>query len=192
MSKASLADTGNAFPCAISAWAEHEQALVGWLMKETGNNRALSEDILQEVFIKLMQQRNAFCEVENTKAWLFRVVRNQLIDHRRRDRFQPIDELVEDITVDTEEAETAAVDLLAINCLPRVLNELETEDRDIIFACDINGMKQQEYAEQHQLSLAAAKSRLRRARLKLKQQIETACQVQLDENQQVCCFTQRA
>ncbi|TCS35903.1 sigma-70 family RNA polymerase sigma factor [Reinekea marinisedimentorum] len=188
MSKASLANTGNAFPCAISAWAEHEQALVGWLLKETGNNRALSEDLLQEVFVKLMQQRNAFCEVENTKGWLFRVARNLLIDHARRDRYQPI----EDTDIAHEEADPSAIDLLAINCLPRVLNELDEEDRDIIFACDINGMKQQEYAEQHLLSLPAVKSRLRRARQKLKQQIETACHVQLDENEQVCCFTQRA
>jgi RNA polymerase sigma-70 factor (ECF subfamily) len=48
-------------------------------------------------------------------------------------------------------------------CVGRVLTELSPEDRDIIEQCDLNGMKQQDYAEAHGLMLPAVKSRLLRA-----------------------------
>lgn len=189
MSKASLLNTGNAFPCAIRAWSQHEDALAQWLLRQTGSNRALCEDILQEVFIRLMQQQKGFCDVKNTKGWLITVARNLLVDYQRRDRLQPMDELPD---VPVEAIESASVDLLANACFPRVLSELAAEDQDIIKQCDINGMKQQSYADENGLSLPATKARLRRARLKLKQRLETACQVQFDENEQVCCFTPRS
>jgi RNA polymerase sigma-70 factor (ECF subfamily) len=189
VSKANLFNEGNTFPCAIQAWAEHEDALVRWLLKETDGNKALCEDILQEVFIKLLQQREAFCGVKNTQAWLITVARHLLIDYQRRDRYLPLDDA---LPLAEEETELVVVDLLAHSCLPRVLSELDENDRYIIQQCDIHGIKQNEFAQQHGLSLSATKSRLRRARLKLKQKIETACQVQLDENEQVCCFTPRS
>jgi RNA polymerase sigma-70 factor (ECF subfamily) len=173
------------FPCAMRAWNEHEQALLLWLLKET-RDRDLAQDLVQELFIRVMQQRAAFCQVENSKAWLFRVARNLLIDQVRRQRYQPLEAEVAE-----EELQYDAVDLLALSCLPRVLSELEPSDREVLTACDLQGMNQQAFAVQHGLSLPAVKSRLRRARERLKQQIQTACQVKLDENQQVCSFVPR-
>lgn len=175
----------NVFPCAMRAWNEHEQGLLLWLLKQTGE-RAVAQDILQDLFIRVLQQREAFCQVENSKAWLFRVARNLLIDQMRRQHFQPLESDIAE-----EEQEYAAVDLLAMRCLPRVLSELAPSDRELLTACDLQGMNQREFAAQHHLSLPAVKSRLRRARERLKQQIECSCQIQLDENQQVCCFVPR-
>ncbi|WP_375752182.1 sigma-70 family RNA polymerase sigma factor [Vibrio sp. HN007] len=176
-----------AFPCAMRAWSQHEQALLHWLLKET-HDKELSQDLLQEVFVKVMQQRESFCSVENTKAWMFRVAQNLLIDQIRKDRYHPLDEQSDS---EDEEPQYDAIDLLALSCLPRVISELEQSSREVITACDLQGMNQQDYAIQHGLSLPAVKSRLRRAREKLKQQIEVSCKVKLDENQNVCCFTAR-
>ena len=174
------------FPCALQAWNQHEQALVQWLLKQT-RDRDLTHDIVQEVFIRMMRQQGAFCEVENSKAWLFRVAKNMLIDHARGRIFVPVDEDLEQ-----EETHLDAVDLLAMSCLPRVLSELEQPDREVITACDLQGMNQQDYATLHGLSLPAVKSRLRRARAKLRSQIQISCQVKLDENQRVYCFIPRS
>jgi len=46
-------------------------------------------------------------------------------------------------------------------------------------------------AERLGLSLSGAKSRLQRARLRLRQQMEKACQVRYDESGAVCGFTPR-
>ncbi|MDG3086870.1 sigma-70 family RNA polymerase sigma factor [Vibrio hannami] len=176
-----------AFPCAMRAWSQHEQILLQWLLKET-HDKELSQDLLQEVFIKVMQQREQFCSVDNTKAWLFRVAQNLLIDQIRKDRYQPMDDNAER---PEEEEHYDAIDLLALSCLPRSLSELDQASREVITACDLQGMNQQDYAIQHGLTLPAVKSRLRRAREKLKQQIEASCNVKLDDNQNICCFTTR-
>ena len=76
-------------------------------------------------------------------------------------------------------------------CLPRVLTELDSADRDILTRCDIEGMTQQAYANQQGLSLPAVKSRLLRARVRLKNHLPTACAVRLDDQGQVCCYTPR-
>jgi len=108
-----------------------------------------------------------------------------VIDHARKPTPLPLHSDIEQ-----EQPEYAAVDGLA-SCLPRVLTELKPQDSELIKVCDIQGMSQQEYATQHGLTLAATKSRLLRARSKLKDQLSVSCQVKLDENQQVCCFTPR-
>ncbi len=169
----------------MQAWQRYEQAVLSWLIK-TSQNRSLSEDICQEIFIRLMMQEQKFCAVADQQAWLFRVAQNLLIDHQRKDRFQAMEE-----DVIAEQPDLDPVDLLALQCLPRVLTELTDEDREIISACDIERVKQSDYAAKHQLSLPATKARLRRARSRLKQQMLTACKVTFDENKAVCCFTPR-
>ncbi len=66
-------------------------------------------------------------------------------------------------------------------CVGRVLTELSREDRDIIEQCDLNGMKQQDYAKAHGLTLAAVKSRLLRARQRMRDTLSANCKVQFDE-----------
>ena len=87
-----------------------------------------------------------------------------------------------------QQGEIDAVDSLA-GCLPRVLEKLAQADRDILRHCDLDGMKQADYAARSGLTLAAAKSRLLRARERLRQQLSLDCQVRLDSSGRVCCFT---
>ena len=180
----------NVQPCALRAWQEYEHILLQWLFNQT-HDKALVEDISQDVFIKVIGQQEKFCTVQNPKAWLFRVAKNTLIDYMRHSRFQLLDlDLVSSDIVQQENL-LSPVDLLALSCLPRVISELESRDRDILIACDLGEMSQQEFADTHNLTLAAAKSRIRRAREKLKNKIQSECQVKLDENQRVCSFTAR-
>jgi RNA polymerase sigma-70 factor, ECF subfamily len=89
-----------------------------------------------------------------------------------------------------EVEELAAVDSLTA-CLPRVLSELDLEDRDAITLCDLQGMSQAEYAKAKGLSLSAAKSRVQRARTRMKQQMSVACQVKTDPAGHVLDFVPR-
>ena len=97
-------------------------------------------------------------------------------------------ELPDDLA--TPEEEAAAVDTLTA-CLPRVLTELSPEDRDAITLCDLQGMAQADYAKARGLSLSAAKSRVQRARTRMKAQMTAACQVQLDDAGHVQDFVPR-
>lgn len=172
-------------PCLMRAWEASERDLRSWLLHQL-HDRPLAEDLLQDVFLKAMRQQADFCAIGNPRAWLFQVARNALADHwRRRHESVP---LPEDLTGMDETP--APVDTLA-SCLPRVLTELSPEDRDVISCCDLDGMTLAAYAERIGVSLSGAKSRLQRARARLKQQLASACEVRFDEQGKVCCFKPR-
>jgi RNA polymerase sigma-70 factor (ECF subfamily) len=172
-------------PCLLAAWSAHERELRAWLRHRLGNP-VDAEDVLQDLFIKAMGQGERFCAIENARAWLFAVARNAVADRLRLGR-ETI-ELPADLAAQADEV--ATVDSL-VACLPRVLAELSAEDREAITVCDLQGLPQDEYARRKGLSLPGAKSRIQRARKRLREQLSRSCQVHLDGAGQVSDFVPR-
>lgn len=169
--------------CLMRAWEQHEQELHAWLHKQLHNNADV-EDLMQELFLKALRHNSRFCgELNSTRAWLFSVARNTLTDRARTHKhFVEVPDTLASTTPDI----APIVSLSA--CLPEVLQHLAETDREIIQACDIDGMPQEQFAQQQGLSLVAAKSRIQRARKRLRKQLEITCQVRFDPQGQVCCF----
>lgn len=172
-------------PCLLQAWHDHEGELRGWLQRRLRDD-TVAEDMLQSLFLKALRQGERFCEVQHARAWLYRAARNALIDRARLHKDEvPLPELIE-LAPET----SAPVESMA-TCLPRALRELPEADADILRRCDLEQMTQRAYAELHGLSIPGAKSRLQRARRRLKTHLTEVCQVQFDEQGQVCCFVPR-
>ena len=72
-----------------------------------------------------------------------------------------------------------------------MLSELSASDREAITLCDLQGMAQADFARAKGLSLSAAKSRVQRARVRLRAQMSVACQVTLDDTGRVADFVPR-
>ena len=172
--------------CHNTAWQQHKTEIRGFLAHRAGSV-AEADDLLQEVFLKALLHGQAFCTLDNPRAWLFHVARNLPVDRLRLTKEQV--PLPDDLTADAV-PEFQPVDLLS-HCLPRVLTELSAEDREAILFCDMGGLTQKDFARQQGLSLAAAKSRVQRARVRLRSQLADACQVTFDEEGKVCCFVPR-
>lgn len=171
--------------CVLEAWHDNEPALRVWLRRHAGDD-ALGDDLLGDVFLKAIRAGDRFCAVEDARAWLFQVARTTQIDRLRTSRdLVPIPE-----TLAAPAEEARPVYTLA-SCLPRALSELPPDDADALRRCDLEGMTQAEYARQVGISLPGAKSRLQRARRRLKEHLTTACKVRLDERGDVCCFVPR-
>lgn len=147
----------------MNAWDNHETELRAWLRGRLGNAHD-AEDMLQDLFLKAMRQDKRFCEIANARAWLFEVARNALAD-RLRLKKEKI-ELPDDLAAEHEE--TPAV------CLPRALSELSEEDREAITRCDRKGITQEDYAHMKGLTLPGAKSRVQRARKRLREHLSGA------------------
>jgi RNA polymerase sigma-70 factor (ECF subfamily) len=171
--------------CLMTAWGQHERELRLWLARRLGDAQEV-DDLLQDLFIKALSRNRQFCEMDNARAWLFAVARNTLIDHLRQRKDQV--ELPEDLQATHEEP--VPVDTLAA-CLPRALAELSAQDREALTLCDLDGLTQEAYAELKGLTLPGAKSRVQRARKRLREHLSTVCQVRLDEAGRVCCFVPR-
>lgn len=167
------------------AWERHEAELRRFLRHRTGDDAA-GDDLLQEVFLRALRQKNGLCGIDNPRAWLFHAARNLLIDRLRLTKEQV--PLPDDLAAETDEA--PPVDGLT-QCLPRVLAELSPADREAITLCDIEGMTQQDFAKRIGLSLPAAKSRVQRARARLKARMSEVCQVRYDETGSVAGFVPR-
>ncbi len=172
--------------CLMRAWKHHESELRAWLRGRLGN-RDDADDLLQDLFLKALRQDRRFCEIRNARAWLFEVARNALADRLRLRR--DLVELPDDLVQGHEEP--TPLDGLA-DCLPRALAALSAEDREAITRCDLEGMTQAELAALKGLTLPGAKSRVQRARRRLRARLTEACQVRFDESGRVCCFVPRA
>lgn len=174
----------DALSCVLRAWQTHERELLYFLRSRTGN-KEISEDLLQEVFLKSVRYGSQFCQLDNARSWLFKVARTTLIDHGRLAKTTL--ELPDDLAVDLAE-ERDAVDALDV-CLARNLFFLNTEDRKIIEHCDLQGVTVRVFSEQEKITLSAAKSRLLRARQRLRDALIENCQIKFDEQGHVCCHT---
>ncbi len=171
--------------CLMTAWHHHEAELRAWLRGRLNNPHDV-EDLLQDLFLKALRQDKKFCQIENARAWLFEVARNALADRLRLMKEQV--ELPEDLVHEIDEP--IPVDTLA-QCLPRALAELAVEDSEAITLCDLEGLSQEDYARMKGLSLPGAKSRVQRARKRLREHLGRVCQVRFDEAGKVCCFVPR-
>lgn len=173
------------FSCVSAAWVAHEAELLGYLRHQLADKPA-AEDLLQDVFVKAMRHGADFCRLDNPRAWLFQVARNALIDRARGARpHVPLDEFAHAIQAPTAEP-IAPVEALS-GCVAQVLGELSPEDAAVLRACDLDGMTQRAFAELHGLSLPAAKSRLLRARRRMREQLTTACRVNFDPDDGRVC-----
>lgn len=171
------------FVCVLKAWERHEDELRRFLVHQVADTY-LSEDLVQEVFLKAMGQGKNFCSLDNPRAWLFQVARNTLVDTLRLAK--PSVPLPDDLVY--EEHALAPVDALA-ECMPKVLAALSDEDREILLQCDLEGVRQQAFADTHGLTLPATKSRLLRARQRMREWMVRNCDVGFDESGSVCCHT---
>jgi len=173
----------------LATWTRHEAELRGWLRAHAPVASEV-DDILQDVFIKTMNQGERFSDVLQPRAWLFEVTRNTLTDRLRAGhRSVPLPDDLEDLPA--PQPDTEAVDAMASVCLPRVLSELDAQDREIIELCDLNAMDQASYARLKGLTLPAAKSRIQRARLRMRERMVTVCQVSFDSEGHVDDFVPR-
>ncbi len=174
--------THSASGCLLDAWQVHEKNLLAFLLHRTGDPDA-AEDLLQTVFLKALQQGRAFCVLNNPRAWLFQVARHAVIDWARLSK--PAEALPDHLAAPPVMERRPVDDLEA--CLSHNLLQLAAEDQHIIEACDLRGQTVRAYAEAHGLTLPAAKSRLLRARKRLRDRLVENCQVRFDETGRVCC-----
>lgn len=169
-----------------AAWKAHEAELRHWVRHRL-HDAAQADDVVQDVFLKALRQGERFDALHNPRAWLFEVARNILIDRFRlaHDTVALPDDLPASVPPDIDTVERLTA------CLPRVLAELSAQDREAITQCDLQGVAQADFARSSGLSLSAAKSRLQRARQRLKARMTQACQVQLDNAGHVTDFVPR-
>ncbi len=140
------------------------------------SSQADAEDLAQDVLLRAHRARPHLRDEERVEAWLFRIAQNVLTDfYRKRARSVP-DELRQEPVPHEEPLVLAELS----RCIGPLLTQLSPSDRAALQAVDLGGMGQKAFAKEHGLSYSAAKSRVQRARRKLRDQLLRCFDVEVD------------
>jgi RNA polymerase sigma-70 factor (ECF subfamily) len=154
-----------------SLWRESSARLRAWFERETGS-AADAEDLVQETFLRVHERLDTLLDAASVRAWLGRIARNVLVDHHRRRGAAEPEKPVED---ELALADEDNLDRVVASWLDGFLAELEPEDAEALRLVDLRGKTQRELGELQGLSLSGAKSRVQRARARLRARLEACC-----------------
>src|SRR5688500_13586146 len=73
-----------ASPAVARVLVENHREFLRFLEKRVGR-RGVAEDILQDAFAKGLDRLDSLRAEESAVAWFYRILRNAIIDHRRRE-----------------------------------------------------------------------------------------------------------
>jgi len=144
-----------------------------------------AEDVLQDVFFRLVQANRLLMPIDHITAWLFRVARNRIIDLLRKktpDRFGDVlvadedDELLqlEELLPSSEAGpEAAYARRVLLGELERAVLELPEEQRAVFVAHELDGRSFKEIAEESGVSVNTLLSRKRYAIRRLRARLRT-------------------
>lgn len=138
-------------------------------------------DVLQESLIKVFRHLDKFKGDSKFDTWVYRIVVNTCNDYLRKNKklrtnisFYRTDEDGETMIEipDTAPTPPEIFDAkLTTSCVMSCLNEIPKEQKEIIILRDIQGFSYEEIGEILNCSMGTVKSRINRARQKLKQSI---------------------
>ena len=131
-------------------------------------------DVVQEVFIKLFRSIKNFKGRSHFYTYLYRMVMNTAIDHRRKAGKQFMSSLDEEGSFEpTEEAEKGPERILLQKELEErvslAMNKLPDEQRAALIFRDVEGLSYQEMAEAMGCSIGTVMSRLHYGRNKMQE-----------------------
>ena len=157
-------------------WEEFRGELLGYI-KARVNDAATAEDLLQDVFVKVHLKATSLNDGTKLTSWVYQITRNTIIDYYRKKKNVPLPENFEQST--PEEIDTPPRDFSC--CLKSFIQQLPDKYRDALEKTSLGGQSQKDYAKELNLSYSAAKSRIQRARQKLKDLFVECCAVQTDK-----------
>jgi RNA polymerase sigma-70 factor, ECF subfamily len=176
-------------------WETFHTPLQGFIRKRVFDD-ATTEDLLQDVFLKIHQHIDTLKDVKKLESWIYQITRNAIIDHYRR--MKPTISLDEpEVLYLPEELPDDDVVTDLFPFVQAMIRMLPEQDRQALVLTEYQGLTQKEFAERVGISLSGAKSRVQRAREKLKQLLLECCHFELDRRRGVidyqprcqCCTT---
>jgi RNA polymerase sigma-70 factor (ECF subfamily) len=162
-------------------WAEFATRLRAFVARRvpTGID---ADDVVQEVFLRVVRHLPSLRDGERIEAWLFQIARNALHDalRRRQRRDNRTDALDVDVPAKADNEDVLAAEAELAPCLTPMIARLAEPYRTAIELTSLQGLTQTEAAKRVGVSVSGMKSRVQRARDRLKQMLLRCCEVDVD------------
>jgi RNA polymerase sigma-70 factor, ECF subfamily len=138
----------------------------------TLRDRDLAEEIFQQLIIKILEWKSQLRSEDRAEAWIYRVLRNAVIDHHRRSSRGVL--VMQEGGGELEIAAPEPTPALC-PCAPDQLVKLKAEYQDALREVTMAGNSVQAYAAERNISSNLAYVRLHRARHSLRERLVAVC-----------------
>ena len=132
-----------------------------------------AEDVVQDVFVRVLEHRQSLPAVRDMRVWLIRIAWNLAIDRRRRIRPQQLDEnFARTLAGNCVPADKAIDEVQRMNTVLCELEKLPKGERHVLLLSAIEELDTAEMAEVLGRSESAVRALLFRARTRLRTRLE--------------------
>ncbi|MCX5869980.1 MAG: RNA polymerase sigma factor SigZ [Deltaproteobacteria bacterium] len=159
-------------------WQEYHVKLRAFVRSKVSDD-ATSDDILQNVFLKMHSGLASLKDKTKLKSWLYQIARNAIIDYFRSQN--PTVDIPEWFSQPEIDAREKAIQELS-ECLQPMIQQLPDNYREAVILSELKGLTQKEVAKMQGTSLSGAKSRVQRGRTLLKNMLEECCRLEFDHS----------
>lgn len=146
------------------------------------------QDILQDLYLKIFINQGKIEKAQNIRAYIFQMAHNALTDHHRR-AAKKNSLYITAISEQEPATEEPLREYGLTGCLRSMIASLPAIYSQALMLTELDGLTQKQFAEKMGLSLSGAKSRVQRAREKLKEEILKCCRYEFDKYGNIisCC-----
>jgi RNA polymerase sigma factor (sigma-70 family) len=157
-----------------AALVENHRSFLRFVERRVGD-RETAEDILQDAFVKSLDRMPEGAHDESAVVWFYRVLRNAVIDHYRRQAAGK--RASEKLAHEMEGAQAPDGELREeiCRCVLRLATTLRPEYAEALRAIDVGGQPVKEFAASRGLTAANAGVRVFRAREALRRRVTESC-----------------
>ena len=141
----------------------YEVPIFNYVMRLVGD-RALAEDLTQEVFIRVFQGLPKFSLRSKFTTWLFQVTKNRVLDELRASERRPRALVAIDDAPPLEVVDAPVEQVEMIQALWSAVEELNTDLKMALLLRDVVGLSYNEIADSLDTTLATVKWRIFKAR----------------------------
>jgi RNA polymerase sigma-70 factor (ECF subfamily) len=158
----------------------HFETLHNYAFRKLGNKMD-SDDITQDTYLRAFRFFNSYEKGTNCRAWLFKIMKNLIINKFRKEQ-------KDEATLSYDDIENFYFDLKSTGCvsddlqqiiyskllddeMTEALNSINDDYKIIVILCDLEGMSYEEIAEFLHCPVGTVRSRLHRARMILREKL---------------------
>ena len=169
-------------------WLELHERLLRFIRARVGDEGA-AEDILQDVFLKIHTRIDTLRDEDRLEGWVWQIVRHAIADHHRGRR--PAAELPEGLAAPDGTDDNADAGRQLVPFIRATVAGLPGPYREALLLTEYGGLTQQELADRAGISLSGAKSRVQRAREKVKTVLLECCHFEFDRRGRIVDYQPR-
>jgi RNA polymerase sigma factor (sigma-70 family) len=144
----------------------YSKRIYNYFLKST-LERSDSDDLTQELFVRVMRYRNSYKEGRSVQFWIFQIARNMVKDHFRkmkvhRDQFNPV-EVMPEVREEVDEGALENEKKLHL-----AMKKLPDEKRELLVLSKFQGMKYEQIAKLRNTTVSNIKVQVHRTIKELK------------------------